>query len=98
MAAREPVKEALDHLLDPLDLPGASREPAEDEAAVDWPMPAAHIDTPRGPRQVVAGFLVRVRRSRRLLYKIPRLLVAWTLLILGVSGLIWITFSAVGLR
>jgi hypothetical protein len=98
MADSEPVQEALDHLLDPLELSAASREPASEDDAADSPATAAGMYASRRSSAGVTTFFVRVRRSRRLLYKIPRLLLAWTALILGVSGLIWITFSVVGLR
>jgi hypothetical protein len=98
MAPSEPVKEALDHLLDPLDLSAASGEPASEDAAADLAAPPAATYASRTSSAGVTLFFARVRRSRRLLYKIPRLLLAWTALILGVCGLIWITFSVVGLR
>jgi hypothetical protein len=98
MATGEPVKEALDHLLDPLDVSPPSQPIAPDEDSEYAPTPAAARSGPRGWRDVVAAYLVRMRRSKRLLYKIPRLVVAWTALIVGVCGLIWITFGAVGLR
>jgi hypothetical protein len=98
MAESEPVKEALDHLLDPLDLSAASGEPASEDGAADLPAPRAPTHASRTTSARVTAFFVRVRRSRRLLYKVPRLLLAWTALILGVCGLIWITFTVVGLR
>lgn len=99
MAAREPVKEALDRLLDPLDLTPAHAETTEDDdGAADAPARPVGVYTSRGSRDNVAAFFVRVRRSRRLLYKIPRVLVAWTALVLGVCALIWIIFAAAGLR
>jgi len=98
MSASEPVKEALDHLLDPLDLPAAGGEIVEGDPAADGVLPPDHVSAARGPRADVAVFFARARRSRRPQYKIPRLLIAWTALIFGVSALIWITFSAVGLR
>jgi hypothetical protein len=45
-----------------------------------------------------AAFLLRVPQGGRLLYRIPRLLVAWTALIVGIGVLIWIAFRAAGLR
>jgi hypothetical protein len=98
MAASEPVREALDHLLDPLDPSAASREPVSEDDPADSPTPPAGTYSSRRSSASVSGFFVRVRRSRRLLYKIPRLLFAWTALILGVGALIWITFSVVGIR
>lgn len=98
MAPSEPVKEALDHLLDPLDLSAASGEQASEAAAADLAATPAATYASRTSSAGITAFFVRVRRSRRLLYKIPRLLLAWTALILGVCGLIWITFSVVGIR
>jgi hypothetical protein len=95
VASNEPLKEALDHLLDPLDWSTVRREIVEDEDAAQWSNPPARVYT---SRDGVGGFLVRLRRSRRLLYKLPRLFVAWTALIVGVCGLIWIMFSVVGLK
>jgi hypothetical protein len=97
MTASEPVKEALDHLLDPLDASAASGENGSEDPA-DLPTSPAGTYASRSSSSSVTGFFVRVRRSRRSLYKIPRLLFTWTALILGVCGLIWITFSVVGLR
>jgi hypothetical protein len=95
MAANEPVQEALDHLLDPLGLPADKSQDVWDEAA-DEPE-AGHASRGRsgGGR---AAFFRRLRWSGRLLYKIPRLLVAWTALIAGVCGLIWIAFAVTGLH
>jgi hypothetical protein len=99
MGETEPVKEALDHLLDPLDLTASSREIVEDDGAAYSHVPLhAGMRRSRGSRDDVAAFFLRVRRSSRLLYRIPRLLLAWTALIVGLSALIWITFSFAGLR
>jgi len=84
----EPVKEALDHLLDSLDLSPASGEIVEDDEATYSPEPrSAHTYRSRGPRDDAAAFFRRVRRSSRLLYRIPRLLLAWTVLIVGLCAL-----------
>ena len=99
MAASEPVQEALDHLLDSLDLSPANGEIVEDDgASYSWEPRSADTYRSRGPRDDVAAFFRRVRRSSRLLYRIPRLLLAWTALIVGLCALIWITFSFAGLR
>jgi hypothetical protein len=98
MGASEPVKEALDHLLDPLDLSVASRAPVQEDGAAYSRVPQADTHRSRGPRDDMAAFFRRVRRSSRLLYRIPRLLLAWTALIVGLSALIWITFNFAGLR
>jgi hypothetical protein len=97
MPATEPVKEALDHLLDPLEVSPMQSEIAPDDDAA---APSGPIGTyaSRGRRANLASFFLRVRRSRRLLYKIPRILVAWTALVGGVCALIWITFGVAGLR
>jgi hypothetical protein len=91
MPAGETVQDALDRLLDPLDVSASQKIGQEDS---DVP-PGMHT---RGPRVDIDAFLFRLKRSRRLPYKIPRLLAGWTALIVGVGGLIWITFSVVGLR
>ena len=52
----------------------------------------------RGSRDDMAAFFRRVRRSSRLLSRIPRLLLAWTALIVGLCALIWITLSFAGRR
>jgi hypothetical protein len=94
VAAHESVKEALDHLLDPLDLSAAPTQASWDDVGVEPAERRAYGVSRAG----VAAFLLRARRSRRLLYRIPRLLLAWTALIAGISVLIWITFSAAGLK
>jgi hypothetical protein len=95
MAANEPVQEALDHLLDPLGLPATRSEDVWDETADEPETIRVSRSSSRGG---VAGFLLRLRWSRRLFYKIPRLLIAWTALIAGICGLIWIAFVSTGLR
>jgi hypothetical protein len=95
VATEETVQEALDNLLDPLDLSSGTPETAKENGG-------AHAMTPevdaRPPRADLPTVLFRLRRSRRLLYKLPRVFVAWTALIVGVCGLVWATFSIVGLR
>lgn len=98
MATSEPVKEALDHLLDPLDLSRTRQESVEDQDVAESSMPSDGMARSRGLHAISAGYLLRLRRSRRLAYRIPRLVVAWTALIIGVCGLIWILFGAAGLR
>ena len=99
MSATEPVKEALDHLLESLDLSPASGEIVEDDGASysREPLPSDTYRS-RGSRDDMAAFFRRVRRSSRLLYRLPRLLLAWTALLVGLCALIWITFSFAGLR
>jgi hypothetical protein len=98
MAMSEPVKEALDHLLDPLDLSRTRQQTVEDEDITASPMRSDGMGRSRVVREAMADYLLRLRRSRRLPYRIPRLVGAWTALIIGVFALIWITFGAVGLR
>jgi hypothetical protein len=95
MAANEPVQEALDHLLDPLGVPAVNSEDVWDEAADEAETIRVSRSSSRGD---VAEFFFRLRWSGRLLYKIPRLLIAWTALIAGICGLIWIAFGITGLR
>jgi hypothetical protein len=95
MAANEPVQEALDHLLDPLGIPAVESEDIWAEAADEPETIRVSRSSSRG---AVAKFFLRLRWSGRLLYKIPRLLVAWTALIAGICGLIWIAFGVTGLR
>jgi len=99
MGTSEPVKEALDHLLDPLDLSGASQEVMDDaDGAAYSRARSAELYASTRSRGEVAAFLLRVRRSSRLLYKIPRHLLGWTALIVGLCVLIWVTFGFAGLR
>ena len=90
MAASETVQEALDRLLEPLD-PSAVRPELTPEDSY-----APYLETPF--RVELGAVYLRLRRSRRLPYKIPRLVAGWTVLIVGICGLVWLTFGIVGLR
>jgi hypothetical protein len=91
MAASETVQEALDRLLAPVDVSTAIGTVAEEEA-----MPGSFASPPN--RIDVSALFVRLRWSRRLPYKVPRVLAAWAVLIVGVCGLVWLTFSILGLK
>jgi hypothetical protein len=83
-----PVTEALDHLLEPLDLLqqdfASRREPG-------WDVPLAGDRTGNGLIGAVTRFRTRLRWSHRLRYRIPRLVIAWTSLSLVVICVVWLT-------
>lgn len=93
IATNEPVSEALDRLLDPLDSLSPSRDLIRNDAAADTFVRYAGVNRSRGPRDDVAAFFIRLRWSKRPLYRIPRLFLAWTALVAAVCGLVWITFT-----
>jgi len=91
VAANEPVREALDRLLDSLGVPAAKSDAPWDEESE--PVPSTN-----GSHGGIAMRVARARLSRRPVYRIPRLLAAWVLLVAAVCAFIWIVFSLAGLK
>jgi hypothetical protein len=84
----ELVTEALDHLLEPLDL---LQQDFESRPEPGWEVPLAGDRT--GDRLIgaVTRFRTRLRWSEQLRYRIPRLVIAWTSLSLVVICVVWLT-------
>ena len=83
------MTEALDHLLEPLDL---LQQDFESRPAPGWHVPVAGERTGDGLAGALTRFRIRLRWSQRLRYRIPRLLIAWTFLSLAVIGIVWLAF------
>jgi hypothetical protein len=90
----EPVTEALDHLLEPLDF--------HFEQEFDPPFqPAwgvAGDGTGGGLTKAMIRFRRRLRRSQRLRYRIPRLVIPWISVGLAVICLTWLMLRVTGSR
>ncbi|CAN5295461.1 hypothetical protein BH18ACT12_BH18ACT12_01350 [soil metagenome] len=91
----EPVTEALDHLLEPLDL---LQQDLESRPEPGWDVPLAGDRTGDGLIGALTRFRIRLRWSQRPRYRIPRLVIAWTFLSLVVVGVIWLMFEVTGPR
>ena len=83
------MQEALDRLLDSLEVPAATRATQWDDSAGD----GQSGPTENGSHHGMAEFVARTRWSRRPVYRMPRLLAAWAALVAGVCALIWIIFG-----
>ena len=91
----ELVTEALDHLLEPLDL---LQEEFDSRLQPTWDVDGAGAETGGGLTGALIGFRIRLRRSQRPRYRIPRLVIAWTFLALAVICLTWLMFRVTGPR
>lgn len=89
----EPLTEALDHLLEPLDL---LRQDFDSRLEPGWDVPGAGGRTGEDLRGAMTRFRVRLRWSNRARYRIPRLVITWTCLCLVVIGLVWLMFRVTG--
>jgi hypothetical protein len=90
VTASDTVQEALDRLLEPLDASTVRPDITQQDLS------APNLGAPT--RVDLGALYLRLRRSRRLPYKVPRLLAGWTVLVVGICALVWLTFSIVGLR
>lgn len=88
------MQEALDRLLDSLEVAAARRGTLWD----DWAGESETVQTTNGSRAGIATLVDRARQSRRPVYRIPRLFVAWAVLVAGVCALIWVIFTLAGLK
>jgi hypothetical protein len=91
----ELVTEALDHLLEPLDL---LRQDFDSRLARGWDTSGAGDRTGDGLAHSITRFRVRLKWSQRARYRISRLVIASTFLSLVVIGLVWLIFTVTGPR
>ena len=89
----ELVTEALDHLLEPLDL---LQQDFESRPGPGWDVPLGGDRAGDGLVGALTRFRIRLRWSQRPRYRIPRLVIGWTFLSIGVICLIWLTFTVAG--
>lgn len=95
----EPLADALDHLLDPLDFTSSSAAGAAGDVDASRSRPGwGAVRPPGGTSDALAAFSSKLRRSRRPRYRIPRLMVAWTLFAAAVCGLVLVLFTLAGPR
>jgi hypothetical protein len=92
----EPVTEALDHLLDPLDFLFEQEFDSRFQPA--WEVVGAGDGTGDGLTRAMIRFRRRLRWSRRLRYRIPRLVITWGSLCLAVICLTWLMLRVTGPR
>ncbi len=83
----ELVTEALDHLLEPLDL---LQQDFESRPGPGWDVPLAGDRAGDGLIGAVTRFRIRLRWSQRFRYRIPRLVIALTSLSLVVICVVWL--------
>jgi len=92
----EPLAEALDRLLEPLDsLPSRVGSAAETH---EFDLRSPKDKAVEGGRMTDALLMFprRLHRSSRLRYRVLRLVIAWTSLGVAVFGVVWLTFALVG--
>jgi hypothetical protein len=94
--APESVTEALDRLLEPLDF--RSEQEFESRFQPTWDVTGAAEGTSDGLIGAMVRFRLRLRRSRRLQYRIPRLVITWVSLGLAVICVTWLLLSVIGSR
>jgi hypothetical protein len=91
----ELVTEALEHLLEPLDL---LRQDFDARLERGWDDPGAGDPTGEGLARSITRFRVRLHWSQRARYRIPRLVISSIFLSLVVIGLVWLMFTVTGPR
>jgi hypothetical protein len=91
----ELVTEALEHLLEPLDL---LRQDFDSRLERGWDDPSAGDPTGDGLARSITRFRVRLRWSQRARYRIPRLVIASIFLSLVVICLVWLMVRVTGPR
>jgi hypothetical protein len=94
--APDPVTEALDHLLEPLDF--RSEQEFDSRFQPAWEVTGAAEGTSDGLIGAMIRFRRRLRRSRRLQYRVPRLVITWISLGLAVICVTWLLLSVTGSR
>jgi hypothetical protein len=93
----QPLADALDQVAESLNSLSASVGSASGRDEANWPYPASAPAVPaRGLRKAVRSFFRRLRRSRRLRYRLPRLFLAWTSFVATVGALVWVLFALWG--
>jgi hypothetical protein len=91
----ELVTEALDHLLEPLDL---LQQDFESQPEPGWDVPLAGDRTGDGLISAATRFRRRLRWSQRLRYRIPRRVIAWTSLSLVIICIAWLALVVTAQR
>jgi hypothetical protein len=94
--APEPLTEALDHLLGVLDF--RSEQELDSRFQPTWEVTGAAEGSSAGPIGAMITFRRRLRRSRRLRYRVPRLVITWISLGLAVICVTWLLLSVTGSR
>jgi hypothetical protein len=94
--APEPLTKALDRLLEPLDF--RSEQEFDSRFQPAWEVTGAAEGTSDGLIGAIVRFRRRLRRSRRLQYRIPRLVITWVSLGLAVICVTWLLLSVIGSR
>jgi len=94
----KPLADALDDVIESLNSLSESVGATSGRVGADWSHPAWTTTAPKGRRlrEAVRFFFRRLRRSRRLRYRLVRLVVLWTSFAAAVGGLVWVAFALRG--
>jgi hypothetical protein len=93
-----PLADVLDDVVESLNSLSASVGATSGRVEADWFHPAWTTKAPKGRhlREAVSFFFRRLRRSRRLRYRLVRLAFAWTSLAAAVGAVVWVAFALRG--
>jgi len=93
-----PLADALDQVVESLNSLSASVGSTSGNVEANWSQPAWTTAVPARRRLVNAlrFFFLRFRRSRRLRYKLARLVLAWTSLAAAVGVVVWAALALSG--
>jgi hypothetical protein len=94
--APEQLTEALARLLEPLDFPSEQEFDSRFQPA--WELTGAAEGKSDGLIGAMVRFRLRLRRSRRVQYRIPRLVITWVSLGLAVICVTWLLLSVISSR
>jgi hypothetical protein len=91
----QPLAEELDGLVESLNSLSASVGRRTGNAEADWPYLAWTATAParRSRSEALTAFFLRLRRSQRLRYKLPRLVFAWASFLAAVCAVVWVAFA-----
>jgi len=91
------LADVLDHVVESLNSLSASVGSTSDKVDANWSHPAwTTVTARRRLMKAVSFFFLRFRRSQRLRYKLPRLVLAWTSLAAAVGAMVWVAFALGG--
>ena len=94
----KPLADALDDVVESLNSLSASVGARSGWLEAEWSRAARRTTDSkrRRLRETVRVFFPRLRRSRRLRYRLVRLVVSWTSFAAAVGGLVWVAFALRG--
>ena len=94
----KPLADALDDVVESLNSLSASVGATSGKVEADWFHPTWTTTAPKGRhlREAVSFLFRRLRRSRRLRYRLVRLAFAWTSFAAAVGAVVWVAFALRG--